>query len=113
MSHPLTIEDRQNLVPLAVFVRQSRGGRRLLKLIALSLVAGIAMLDVVCGAPVRIAEDLVSIRNHAEGFGVARLLIIRVKALSLNAIDAMDGLLIGVRPDLKRLVIVDEHVPSV
>jgi hypothetical protein len=29
--------------------------------------------------------------------------------LGLHAINAMDGLLVGVRADLQRLVIIDEH----
>ncbi len=113
MGHALFIEDGQNLVPLVALVFETRTGRRLLKLIALDLMPGISMLDIVGRAPRRIAEGLVRLRDHAECFGISRFLIVRVKALSLNAINTVDGFLIGVRADLKRLVIVDEHSSTV
>jgi hypothetical protein len=37
------------------------------------------------------------------------LLVIGMKALGLHAIYAIDGFLIGVRTDLKDLVVIDEH----
>jgi len=56
---------------------------------------------------------LIGFRENAEGIGVTGFLIIGVEALGLDAIDAMDGLLIGVGADLEGFVVVDEHLRSV
>ncbi len=68
-----------------------------------------SMLHIVIGPLLRITQNLVGVMNRTEGRSIARLLVIRMKALGLHAINAMDGLLVGVRADLQRLVIIDEH----
>lgn len=104
---PLLIEDGENLVSLPVFLRQGGSGGRI-EMVKPGALSG-AVLRVIGGALIGIAEGLVSVRNQAEFLGIARFAVIRMEALGLEAVYAMNGLLIGVRTDLERLVIVDEH----
>lgn len=81
----------------------------MLKLLAFGLITRIPVLGIVGGTPLRIAQGLISVGNETEPFGVPRFPVIWMKPLGLHAIDAMDSLLIGVRADLKGLVVIDEH----
>jgi hypothetical protein len=65
------------------------------------------------GAFLGIAEDLIGVGDGTERRRVAGFLVIRVETLGLDAIHAMDGLLIGVGADLEGFVIVNEHLRSV
>ena len=108
LCQPFAIEDGQDFVPLAMLVSKSRG-RVARQLLALILMARVSMLGVIIGAFLRIAKDLISVRDQAERRRMACFLVIRMETLRLHPIDAMDGLLIGVGADLKSLVIVDNH----
>lgn len=105
----LAVENGQNFVSLAMLVGKGGGRSGLLELIAFGLIARIAMLHVVFGALLGIAEGLIGIRNLAERIGAARLLVIGMEALGLHAINPVHRFLIGVRADLQCLVVVDEH----
>lgn len=70
------------------------------KMFALRLTVGIAVLNVVSGAPLRVAESLIGVGDETERFRVPGFLVIWMKTLGLDAVDAMDGLLIGVGADL-------------
>jgi hypothetical protein len=52
---------------------------------------------------------LIRIRDRAEGRGVPSLQVIGMETLGLHAVNAMDGLLIGVGTNLESLVVIDEH----
>src|SRR5262249_62426886 len=56
--------------------------------------------------PLRIAEDLVRFGELAEACRVAGVLIVRVKALRQQPVDAVDRFRLGVGADLERFVVI-------
>src|SRR5207247_7504926 len=68
------------------------------------------MEDVVAGAPLRIAKDLIGFTQLAKPCLVAGLTVVRMKPLRQQTIDTMNGLRLGVRADLKNLVVIRSRI---
>ncbi len=109
MGDALAVEEGQNFVALAMFIGEGRRRVGLLKLLALGLIGRAAVLSVILGATLRIAEGLIGVGDAAKRGGVARFFVIRMKTLGLHAIDAVNGFLIGVGADLEDLIVIDKH----
>jgi hypothetical protein len=67
------------------------------------------MLHIVGGAQLRFAQVAIGVGQVAKVFRVAGFLIVGMIALRQNAINAMDGVRIGVGADLEGLVKIDER----
>ena len=107
----LAVKQAQDLLPLELLlVDRLNGVRGRFESLLRHTAGSAALLCIVGGAFLRIAKDLIGFGYFAKRLGISLLTIVGMKPLRLNTIHAMNGLLIGVRADLKDLVVIHASI---